>query len=140
MSAIGIAQWRDSGRLFVCGKHQIFWREGGTRDRACLLLIHGFPTSSWDWSAVWPELANHYRLIALDMLGFGFSDKPARHRYTIAEQADIHEELLHSLGINTYHVLAHDYGDTVAQELIARNHESSGASGLRSIGLLNGGL
>ncbi|MEP6882978.1 MAG: alpha/beta hydrolase [Dokdonella sp.] len=140
MSAIGIGQWHDSGRLFERGKQRIFWREGGTGDRPCLLLIHGFPTSSWDWSVVWPALANHYRLIALDMLGFGFSDKPTRHRYSIAEQADIHEELLDSLSINTYDVLAHDYGDTVAQELIARNLESSSASGLRSICLLNGGL
>jgi pimeloyl-ACP methyl ester carboxylesterase len=83
---------------------------------------------------------DRYRVIALDMLGFGFSDKPARHRYSIAEQADIHEHLLHSLGIDDYHVLAQDYGDTVAQELIARNLESSSASGLRSICLLNGGL
>lgn len=140
MSAIGLAQWQEAGQNFERKGQQIFWREGGNVDGPVLLLIHGFPTASWDWEPVWPGLGKHYRLIALDMLGFGFSDKPLRHRYSIAEQADIQEELLQSLGIDSYHVLAHDYGDTVAQELIARSLESSGGSGLRSICLLNGGL
>ena len=89
-------------------------------------------------------LADRYRLIAADMLGFGFSDKPRDHDYSIAGQATLHEQLLASLGVGETHVLAHDYGDTVAQELLARHQErlQSGATGLRlrTVSLLNGGL
>ena len=54
-----------------------------------IVLIHGFPTASWDWCKIWNTLRQHYRLLTLDMLGFGFSDKPAGHPYSIMEQADI---------------------------------------------------
>jgi pimeloyl-ACP methyl ester carboxylesterase len=140
MAACSTGAWRESGRSFEHAGHHIFWREGGAKDAPVLVLIHGFPTSSWDWEAVWNELARHYRLVAPDMLGFGFSAKPKRHPYSIHEQADIHEALLQSLGIGEYHVLAHDYGDSVAQELIARDLDSTGRSKLCSVGLLNGGL
>lgn len=132
--------WSGSGSTFRFNGHCIFWREGGLAERPTLLLIHGFPTSSWDWIEIWPLLEGHYRLVTLDMLGFGFSDKPHRHAYSLFEQADIHEELLRLLGIRNYHILAHDYGDTVAQELIARSRESEEQPGLSSVCFLNGGL
>jgi pimeloyl-ACP methyl ester carboxylesterase len=140
MPCVSTSDWRESGQAFEHAGHRIFWREGGRQDRPALVLVHGFPTSSWDWEAIWEELTRDYHLIAPDMLGFGFSDKPARHRYSIHEQADIHEALLKSLGIGEYHVLAHDYGDSVAQELIARDLESTATSKLGSVALLNGGL
>jgi pimeloyl-ACP methyl ester carboxylesterase len=140
MPAYSTAEWHASGLSFEHAGHRIFWREGGRKDAPVLMLIHGFPTSSWDWEAVWKDLARDYHLIAPDMLGFGFSDKPKDHRYSIREQADIHEAILQSLGIGEYHVLAHDYGDSVAQELIARQIDSTNKSQLCSVGLLNGGL
>ncbi len=100
-----------------------------------LLVIHGFPSASWDWHLLWPELVRRFRVIALDMIGFGFSDKPQRYDYSIFDQATIHEELLRELGIDRVHVLAHDYGDTVAQELLARK-----SLAIDSMCLLNGGL
>ncbi|WAR26737.1 MEST-like protein [Mya arenaria] len=60
------------------------------------------------------------KIIMLDMLGYGFSDKPLEHDYLITEQADIHEALLTSLSIPRAHVMSHDYGDTVALELLHR--------------------
>lgn len=140
MQASGPQAWLESGSTFRFGGQRIFWRHGGHPDRPVLLLVHGFPTSSWDWSEVWPLLEGHYRLIAADMLGFGFSDKPHPHAYSLFEQADIHEDLLRELGVGEYHVLAHDYGDTVAQELIARARESASRPLLRSVCFLNGGL
>lgn len=134
--------WRAAQRSFAHGGHTLAWWEAGEGEP--LLLIHGFPTASWDWSRIWPALAKRFRLVALDMLGFGFSDKPRPYAYSIAEQADLHEALLAKLGVDVCHVLAHDYGDTVAQELLARFEErrARGARGLqlRSICFLNGGL
>jgi pimeloyl-ACP methyl ester carboxylesterase len=135
-----LANWRDTGAYFDHRGHRIFWREGGMLAAPPLLLIHGFPTASWDWEAVWPELAKRYRLLTLDMIGFGFSDKPTGYKYSILDQADIHESLLRERGVGSYHVLAHDYGDTVAQELLARGIEQGDRPKLASVCFLNGGL
>ncbi len=73
------------------------------------------------------------------MLGFGDSDKPPRHDYRLVEQAELHQCLLEHLGITgPVHLLAHDYGDSVAQELLARHRE--GRSAVASCVFLNGGL
>lgn len=134
--------WQASGATFAHGPHRLFFQTGG--DGEALLLIHGFPTASWDWSRVWPALAQRFRLIAMDMLGFGFSSKPNPYVYSIFEQADLHEALLTKLGVERVHLLAHDYGDTVAQELLARHEErrtrGNRALELASVCFLNGGL
>ena len=135
---IPLEGWREAGRIEnVLGKDW-FVREQG--DGPAVLLIHGFPTASWDWSWIWDDLAADHRLIAPDLLGYGFSAKPVDHAYSIADQADRCEALLSAAGVGAYHVLVHDYGDTVAQELLARRNEGSGAAGLRSVCFLNGGL
>ncbi len=131
-------EWRDAGNHFSFHGHPIFYASEGQGD--VLLLIHGFPTASWDWHRVWPELAGRFRLVAPDMMGFGFSAKPLDHDYSIREQADLHEQLCELLRITRVHVLAHDYGDTVAQELLARANEGSTRLEIRSVCLLNGGL
>ncbi|WP_405182076.1 alpha/beta hydrolase [Nocardia sp. NBC_01377] len=140
------ASWRATGRRFTHRGHQIFWRDGGTgTDGEVLLCIHGFPTASWDWHAIWPGLCTRFaRVIAADMIGFGWSAKPRNYDYTIADQADLHEQLLREHGIGRYHILAHDYGDTVAQELLARADDRRGHGDdslvVESVCLLNGGL
>src|SRR5690606_29995380 len=95
---------------------------------------------SWDWNKVWPALTERYRCIAFDMIGFGFSDKPPHHPYSLFDQTDLHEVLLDKLGITQTHVLAHDYGDTVAQEWMARQADGNERVTLLSVALLNGGI
>jgi pimeloyl-ACP methyl ester carboxylesterase len=135
-----LANWKASGEwLDLCG-HQIFVKDEGDSQLPTLLLIHGFPTSSWDWSGVWDELKTQFRLVALDMLGFGYSDKPKVSTYSIHGQADIVEALVAVKSLGQFHVLAHDYGDTVAQELLARQQRDVGAGQWLSCCFLNGGL
>lgn len=137
--------WHTSGEwMEFCGQH-IFYRRSSDWDevqKPVLLLIHGFPTAAFDWLPMWTGLAQHFRLIAPDLLGFGFSDKPAEHRYSIMEQTDLIEALLAQHHVSHWHTLAHDYGDTVAQELLARHIERGGGTtrGMRSLVLLNGGI
>lgn len=135
-------EWRNRGRTHSFQGHGVFYREEGAGP--ALLCVHGFPTASWDWHRIWSRLTDRFRVIAPDMLGFGFSDKPRDHVYSIHEQASLHEDLLASLGVEEAHVLAHDYGDTVAQELLARHEERrrTGEPGLviASCCFLNGGL
>ncbi|MDQ7026990.1 MAG: alpha/beta hydrolase [Anaerolineae bacterium] len=135
-------QWYAIGSTFQYKNHDenhaIFYKNEGVGD--AMLCLHGFPTASWDWYRVWDDLTARCQVIATDMLGFGYSDKPRRHTYSILEQADIHEALLQHLGIKRVHIFAHDYGDTVAQELIARHNDGKLSFEILSVCLLNGGL
>ena len=134
--------WRAGGRSFDYRGHAVFYRDDGRG--APLVCVHGFPTASFDWHRMWPRLTADWRVIAPDMLGFGFSAKPRPYAYSIMDQAALHEALLADLGIERVVVLAHDYGDTVAQELLARFAErhARGTPGLviRGVCFLNGGL
>jgi pimeloyl-ACP methyl ester carboxylesterase len=136
------AAWKKESKTLAAGGRRLaFWTAHEKDDaRPLLLLIHGYPTSSWDWTFVWKDLARSFRLAALDMLGFGLSEKPTNIIYSIAMQADFQEALLEYLGVGEAHILAHDYGDTVAQELLARHNEGSLSFLLKSVVFLNGGL
>jgi pimeloyl-ACP methyl ester carboxylesterase len=135
-----LRDWYERGQYMEARGHRIFFQEAGRGKAETLLLLHGFPTSSWDWHKVWDELALQYHLLAPDFLGFGYSDKPVPHDYLITEQADLALALLRHCGVGRYHLLAHDYGDTVAQELLARERESAAPLRIQSVVLLNGGL
>jgi pimeloyl-ACP methyl ester carboxylesterase len=133
-----LVAWISAGRRVRLAGHEIFCRVQAAPGREPLLLIHGYPTASYDWHALWDALAERYSLYALDLLGFGLSDKPRNCAYPIALQADICAALLAQHGVTRPHVLAHDYGDTVAQELLAR--AVAGTLPLASVCFLNGGL
>jgi len=139
-----IHTWKQTGRIYTHNQQAVFYQETGQERPHKLLLIHGFPTASWDWSKIWAQLGKQFHVIAPDMLGFGFSGKQARYPYSIMDQATMHENLLADKRIDSIHILAHDYGDTVAQELLARLQErqKSGQKGLniQSVCYLNGGI
>lgn len=137
LPGIALASWRSAGQDFRFNGHSIrYWTAGQGEP---LLLIHGFPTASWDWHYLWAPLAARYRVIACDMLGFGDSAKPRGHAYSLLEQTDLQQALLAHLGVDKpVHVLAHDCGDSVAQELLARHQ--GGRVQLASCVFLNGGL
>ena len=134
--------WRREAKDLIAGGRRLAYWTAGEKDetKPWLLLIHGYPTSSWDWNFIWDRLGAHFRLAALDMLGFGLSEKPRNIVYSIFSQADFQEALLEHLGISEAHILAHDYGDTVAQELLARHNEGSLSFSIKSVVFLNGGL
>lgn len=143
MANYTLSSWKQKGRTFRWNGYEIFYIDEDN-DKVPLLLIHGFPTASLDWHKVWDELSEHYRLITLDMIGFGFSDKPSEFEYSIKKQADIILDFLKKLKVNTFHILAHDYGDSVAQELVARynafTYQDIDQYKILSVCLLNGGI
>jgi len=117
-------QWYETAKWFDYQGFDIPYFDSGEADAGngeVLVLIHGFPTCSLDWIKIWQPLSKHYRLIAFDLLGFGRSSKPLI-KYTISRQADMIESLLHKLGVDRFALVAHDYGDTVAQELLSRTN------------------
>jgi pimeloyl-ACP methyl ester carboxylesterase len=105
-----------------------------------LVLIHGFPTASWDWNRLWPMLVQQHNVLTLDMLGFGFSDKPSNYDYSIEDQADLFQGWIEGLGLPSVHLLVHDYGCSVAQELLAREQEGGLPFRIASVCFLNGAL
>ncbi|XP_068943347.1 mesoderm-specific transcript homolog protein isoform X2 [Petaurus breviceps papuanus] len=141
-----LRSWKTSGRFFTYKGLSIFYQDswGAVGSSEVVVLLHGFPTSSHDWYKIWEGLTQRFhRVIALDFLGFGFSDKPRPHHYSIFEQASIVEGLLGHLGLQNQRVnlLSHDYGDTVAQELLYRyKHNRTGRVLINSLCLSNGGI
>lgn len=135
-------KWRDSGHYLKYQGHQIFYITNGVIDtsRPTLLLIHGYPTCSWDFEPLFKAWHTQFNLLALDLLNFGFSDKPRTKKCSILEQADLISNLINQLNLPPFHILAHDYGDTVAQELIARDRDDKLPGVLLSVCMLNGGL
>jgi pimeloyl-ACP methyl ester carboxylesterase len=105
-----------------------------------LTLVHGFPTSSWDWAPVSPELSRHHRLLAFDLLGFGDSDKPSGHDWSAFEQADLIEAIWRRFEVTETRMVAHDVGMTVALELLARQDEGKLGVRVSDFTLLNGGV
>jgi pimeloyl-ACP methyl ester carboxylesterase len=120
------------------GSWDIFVRTAGSGP--WLTLLHGFPTSSWDWARVGRLLEPSFQMLTFDFLGFGDSDKPRDHEYSIGEQADLTEALWRRLGIEETGVVGHDYGATVAQEVLARAEEGTLDARLNGVVLLNAGL
>ena len=137
--APSLNQWQQQGHYFDFQGRQVFWQSAGDTQKPAVLLIHGFPSASWDWRHQWLPLAEKYHVITADMPGFGFSDKSPARDYSIKLQADMFEALMSAQGITHCHLVAHDYGDTVAQELLARQAEAPALT-LLSVQLLNGGL
>lgn len=132
-------EWRQTGRSFPHHGHEIFYRDSGG-NKPPLLLIHGFPTASWDFYRVWDALAERYRVLAPDLIGFGFSAKPTDYKYSLQDQAELCGNLCARQQLGEVHVLAHDYGVSVAQELIALNESARSVMRLKSVAFLNGGL
>lgn len=115
-----IEAWRLKGRQeeFRGQSIHTFFQDG---EGPLLVLLHGFPTSSFDWRETIRLLPDR-KVLAFDFLGFGLSDKPRDHNYTLSWQADLTEELVDRFGGGgPAYVCAHDLGTSVATELLARD-------------------
>jgi pimeloyl-ACP methyl ester carboxylesterase len=134
-----VRAWRDRGlrERFRGHQIQVFRRDGA---QPLLLLLHGFPSSSYDWRLLLEE-EREQEALAFDCLGFGLSDKPRDHDYTLAWQADLAEELVsrHGAGRPVFCV-AHDMGTSIATELMARDLAGELEMELRGALLFNGSM
>jgi len=107
--------------------HRVFTlvrRASGPEVDVPLLVLHGFPTSSYDFHLVADALCARRTVAFVDMLGYGLSSKPDQP-YRLAEQADIAAAFVAELGISRLALLTHDMGDTVGGELLARQLEGA---------------
>lgn len=131
------AEWYAYGNTASINGLEVFFRREGSGTP--LLCIHGFPSSSWDFEALWSSLIRRFDVIAPDLVGLGKSAKP-QQPLSVALQADMIETLLKQNMIHEAHILAHDLGDTVAQELLARKMDNTAKINWLSCVFLNGGI
>ena len=102
---------------------RLFYREAGPVDAPVIVLLHGFPTSSFMFRNLIPALADRHRVIAPDYLGFGYSDAPAvtEFDYTFDALADLTAGLLNDLGVTRYAIYVQDYGAPIGWRLALAN-------------------
>ncbi len=135
-------EWLNKGQFIKIKGRQLFFVDTDPKsNKPVLLILHGYPTCSYDYYKSLPYLSEHFRVIVHDHLGFGYSDKPKNYSYSLFEQADFALLLWETIGINQAHILAHDYGTSVATEIIARDNENKiDAFNISSITLCNGSM
>jgi pimeloyl-ACP methyl ester carboxylesterase len=124
-----LAKWRGEGSVKDINGHQIFIHTSGpdSGDGRGVLIVHGYPGSSWDWQGVVGHIGDKARVVVSDMRGFGLSEKPLdgtyKSRYTLQLQADIFEGVAAEEGLTSVVLVAHDMGQSVGLELMARQEE-----------------
>jgi pimeloyl-ACP methyl ester carboxylesterase len=134
-----VREWERRGGREEFRSHSIhtFRQEG---EGPLLLLLHGFPSSSYDWRLLL-EQQMPGNVLAFDFLGFGLSAKPREHDYSLFWQADLTEELVRRHGDGRpVLILAHDMGTSVANELMARELEGRLEMEIAGIMLFNGSM
>ncbi|MBL4604784.1 MAG: alpha/beta hydrolase [Flavobacteriaceae bacterium] len=146
--------WKSKGefrsiknhQLFVIDSHQVISSQPGgqkgeiEKPLPVMVILHGYPTSSYDYYKVLPELSKYYRVIIHDHLGFGFSDKPLEYSYSLLEQADMALQLWKELDLKEVTLLAHDYGTSIATEILARDNANQLDVEIKELILCNGSM
>jgi pimeloyl-ACP methyl ester carboxylesterase len=133
MSYPSPVEWQQTGHYLPYSGLNIFSLSRGSGRP--VLVLHGFPTASFDFSRLTPLLGEQYRLILFDYPGFGFSDKPARYPYSLFRYADVAQSIATYYGLQQVYLLAHDIGDSVALELLRRGYPT-----IKKLILLNGSI
>jgi pimeloyl-ACP methyl ester carboxylesterase len=118
--------------------HRLAFRRRGTGPS--IVLLHGFPTWSYDYAAVATNLARDHDVITLDFLGYGASDKPNPYEYSVAESADSVEDLMAFLSLPSVNLVVHDYGGIVGQELVDRKLSGKLPFDIAALTVMNCGI
>lgn len=132
-----VRNWRDGGRFVETEVGSVFVRSQ-PGSGPTILLLHGYPSSSFDYRMVVPRLGER-AWVTMDFLGFGLSDKPRPHRYSLLEQADLVQTVV-GVSAGPVVLIAHDMGTSVATELLARDLEGRLPFELQAAVLTNGSV
>jgi pimeloyl-ACP methyl ester carboxylesterase len=133
-----VQTWQVGGTHVRVNGRDLFLRLAAGRGPQ-VLFLHGFPSSSYDWRLVLERLPAQ-RAACFDFLGFGLSDKPRNHVYSLFDQADLVEGVVRVIDADEVVLVAHDMGTSVATELLARDLEGRLPFRLLTVLLLNGSM
>jgi pimeloyl-ACP methyl ester carboxylesterase len=138
-----VEAWRSHGAMHVLGGDDVFVLDqpAAAEEPTAppLLVLHGFPTCSFDFAACLPALAAQRRVVLFDFVGFGLSSKPDR-RYGIHPGADTAIAVARELGLGEVDLLTHDMGDSVGGEVLARDLDGGLPFTIRRRVLSNGSI
>jgi pimeloyl-ACP methyl ester carboxylesterase len=142
VASAAVDAWRRRGRTLRAGDGQVWMVDvpGADATADAVLVLHGFPASSFDFVAAVDLVARRRRVVLFDFPGFGLSCKPADLGYSLFEQADVALEVARAAGLSRAHVWAHDMGTSVATELLARRERGLCPLDVRSVTLMNGSV
>ncbi|MEU4608823.1 alpha/beta hydrolase [Kribbella sp. NPDC023972] len=108
-------------KTVTVGGVEIFYREAGPPDAPVVLLPHGYPSSSFQYRALMPALADEWRLLAPDFPGFGYSEAPADFDYSFPGYADLLDQFLKALDVDRFALYLFDYGSQVGFQLALKD-------------------
>jgi pimeloyl-ACP methyl ester carboxylesterase len=137
-----VKEWEARGQYLSVGDHNLWAADlPATNDRGLdpLLVLHGYPTCSYDARLILDDLRAERRVVMIDFLGFGLSDKPDM-RYSIRMHADHVENIARQLGLERVAMFTHDMGDSVGGELLARSLDGTLAFDVSRRVLTNGSI
>lgn len=135
-----VRAWRDEGAIEEVLDRRLFVRRRGGGEGTLLLYLHGFPSSSYDWRPLLGLRPPGEASVVFDLLGFGLSEKPRDHEYTLAWQADAAEEVVRRAAAERVFVVGHDMGTSVATELMARDLRGELGFAMSGAVLFNGSM
>jgi pimeloyl-ACP methyl ester carboxylesterase len=137
-----VKEWEARGQYLGAGEHNLWVCDlPAISDRGLdpLLVLHGYPTCSYDARLILDNLRAERRVVMIDFLGFGLSDKPDL-RYSIRMHADHVENIAGQLGLQRVAMFTHDMGDSVGGELLARSLDGTLAFDVSRRVLTNGSI
>jgi pimeloyl-ACP methyl ester carboxylesterase len=139
---LSVEEWRRRGRVVPTRDGPVWAVDVPGRDAAAtpVLVLHGFPSSAFDFADAIDLVAAHRRVVAFDFPGFGLSCKPRDHVYSLFEQTDVALEVARAVGLERAHLWAHDMGTSVATELLARRERGLCPLDIASLTLMNGSV
>lgn len=135
---ISALDWVAGGTYLTTTAGRIFYRSSG--NGPVLVLLHGFPTWSYDWAQVATDLSSDHQVVTLDFPGYGFSDKRNGVDFSVGAAADAVEQLLSHLGIDRLSLVIHDFGAIVGQELLDRRSKGRLAFSVDAVHVLNNSI
>ena len=136
---MNIEQWKQKGNYIDIYGKSVFHIHHKT-EKPTIAFLHGYPSASFDYYNVLPNLENCFSYIIHDQIGFGLSAKPSNYSYSLIEQAEIAIELWKKLGIKEIHLVSHDYGTSIANEIIVRKLQGFEPVKIKTITFCNGSM
>ena len=139
-----LQDWVDGGKFIKHRGLDVFVHSSGTAPVKGhgVLVVHGYPGSSWDFSKVAAQVSKKTKIVVADMIGFGQSGKPLKgtfkDNFSLMKQADLYEAVAKSEGLEEVVLVAHDMGQTVGLELMTRHDEGKLPFKIRHAILLDG--
>ena len=129
----------QKGKVDILG-NKLFYRYRAGSSEQFLCFLHGYPTSSLDYEHLFEGIPDQYHVLVHDQLGFGNSDKPLDNEYLLTFQADLTCALYKHFNAQNIHLITHDYGTSVATEIIARDNENKLDFNINTVTLCNGSM